>query len=717
MNKYIQSLKILLKKEDKKWTLEEIIELLNIQEKELPILKEALKQLEVSGEIYLNDCQEYLPFPKDSSLAIGELRFDYRKRPFILVGRNMIFIPENHLNGAIKGDIVLVKKNFFSHLGTNQSTVEKILKMQNGLIIFECQKRNGKKFIRPYNNPFSFRVSFSKKDRNAVKDGDRFSVQIDTINHNGNFHGKIICFIGHKGDPYLDIKTIAASHGIRIEFPDSVLEEAEQIPNQITEEEAKKELKKGRIDLREKMIFTIDGKHSCDLDDAVSIEKNEHGNYVLGVHIADVSYYVKEGSNLQKEAFLRGHSYYFLNLVFPMLPPKLSNGICSLNPGEDRFTKSCEIEISPDGNIIRYQIFNSIIRSRKKMAYEEVNQILDQQIPVPGYEEFIPTLHRMEEVSHILDQKKQKRGYLSFGDKDIYIHLDSLGIPTHTTLRTRGSSEKLIENFMLLANEVIGTYPKDLHLDQEELPYIYRIHDFPNQERIRSALNYLVQSGYPIEERQYQSSKDFQDLLNSISSLDAFPAISDILIRGLSKAKYSVENIGHFGLALPYYTHFTSPIRRYSDLQTHYNMNKYASRERFSLNPSEERKKMIEVCKHTTEVEKIADIADQEITAYKLAQFMEKKVGQTFPSMITYISKNHVIVKTNDFVTGTIPIEELGKMGYEITGGTTLIHSETNQKWRIGDLIEVTLHDVDLESRKIHFSLPSPKEKIYVKQV
>ncbi len=707
----------LLEKKGSKLTIQQFTSLLNLQKEEIALLKEVLENLELKGLIYLTDSEEYILFPKEENLVIGELRYDCKQRPFALVGHNMVFIPDNQLNGALKGDIVLVKRNQFTKMGENISTVKKILKRQNNTVVFECRKKGGKKVFVPYNSPFTFKVSLSKKDRNRLQDGDRFFLEIDKVNHNGNFHGDVICFVGHKDDPNLDIKTIAASHGIRIEFPEEVMEEAEDIPTSISEKEIQAELKSGRVDLREKMIFTIDGKKSKDLDDAISLEINERGNFLLGVHIADVSYYVKEGSKIQQEAFLRGHSYYFLNLVFPMIPPKLSNGICSLNPKVDRFTKTCEIEITQSGEIVGYRIFNSIIRSRKKMSYEDVNEIFDQKSFLKDYEEFLPTLHLMYQLSYILDRKKYQRGYISFGDKDFIIHTDEQGLPTHITPLIRGSSEKLIENFMLLANEMTASYSKDLHLEEEELPYIYRIHGLPDKGRIKEAITYLTQSGYSLDKRNYENPKEFQKLVESMSQLDAYPAISDLLIRGLSKAKYSIHNLGHFGLALDYYTHFTSPIRRYSDLQTHYNLNNYVSQERRLLDPKIEREKMLAVCKQTTKVEKIAESTDQEITGYKLAQFMDNKVGQIFESMITHISKNHVVVRTSDFVTGNILTKDFIQMGFELTNNdTTLIHPVTKKMLRIGDTLTVQLQEVNLETRKIWFMLPEGKPKVYVKK-
>ncbi len=695
-------------------TLTDIMQSLDIPVDETQNVQEILIHLEISGEIYLNDFQEYTAFPANLGLTVGEFRYDNRNRPFVLSGQAMLYIPGDQLKGALRGDIVVVKRNSFSQMGEQKSTIEKIIKRQNNLFVFECVQKEGTKAIRPYLQPFPFQVTLEPSDFNPLQIGDRFLLAIGTQSTQQAFPGKMVCLIGHQNDPYLDIKTIAACHGIKTEFSQEVLEEAEQIPDQISEEEIISEKENARVDLRDKMIFTIDGKHAKDLDDAISLEKNEKGNYVLGVHIADVSYYVKEGSAIQKEALLRGHSYYFLNIVIPMLPKKLSNGICSLNPNVDRFTKSCFIEIDTQGNILSYHIQNSIIRSRKKMSYEEVNQIFDAHQMVEGYEEFIPYLQEMYQLSSILDKQKHQRGYICFQVDEIQIDTNQFGFPTHLSTRKKGSSEKLIENFMLLANEVIGDYPEKLNLQQEHLPYIYRIHDHPNKERLKDVLSYLQQMGYQLEDTDYNQSKNFQQLIEKLSNLDAYPALSDMLIKGLSKAKYSIHNIGHFGLALPHYTHFTSPIRRYSDLQTHYNMNHYSSPTRLLLNSEEEQEKMMQICKHISDVEKIANATEDEIMNYKLAQFMEDKLGQNFTCMINHIGKNHVLIRTVEGVTGTIDLEDFIQMGY-VLQNNVLINVQEKTSLRLGDIISVYLIEANLDTKKIRFSMMNTPQKIYQK--
>ncbi len=705
----------LFKQKGFRTTFEELAYDLNLSVEECDTLKLILEKLELSGEIYLTDSQEYIAFPRNTNLSIGEVRFNRQQKPFILVGQNVVSIPENHLNGAIKGDIVLIRRNNFSKLGENLAVVEKILDRKNHFIIFECYRDGSKKKIRPYNTPFKCPVSINGRDWSTLSIGERFAVHIDTINHNGIFHGDIIFKIGKKTDPLLTLKTIAASHGIRIGFPKEVVEEAKQIPTMVSKEEIDTEIKNGRVDLRDKMIFTIDSKSTKDIDDAASIEINEQGNYVLGVHIADVAYYVKEGTAIQKEAAIRGTSYYFGSLVVHMLPHELSKGICSLNPNVDRLTRTTEVEISPAGEIIGYKFYKSIIHSRKKMVYEEINQIFAGRRKTSDYREFMPALEMMLELSNRLDKIKEQRGYINFGKEDFFITTDEQGKPKDIILIQRGAFEKVIENFALLTNELTAKEQGKLQIQGSQLPCIYRVHGCPDKQRIEEVTNYLIRSGFAVEKKDYHNPKDFQQLLKSLSDLPAFPAIADNLIRGLSKAKYSIENSGHYGLALFNYTHSTSPIRRYSDLQTQYNMDEYQKNGSSNINVEALNEKMVKICKHTTKVEKIAEATEKEITGYQFAQYMENKVGEDFIGMITYISKHHVVVRTADFITGTISTEEILQLGYELKQNATLVEKSSNQTLRLGDFLHVTLAEANLETRKIRFTIPKQKEKIYVK--
>ncbi len=716
MSELTNAIRELFKVKGFKTTFEELAYDLNLSIEECQMLRLILEKLELNGEIYLTDSQEYIPFPKHSSLSIGEVRLNKQKKPFILVGQSVVSISENHLNGAIRGDIVLIKRNNFVEIGKNLAFVEKILDRKNHFIIFECYKDKSKKRIRPYNSPFKYPVSLNRKDWSTLRIGERFAVHVDTINHNGIFHGDVVFKIGKKDDPLLALKTIAASHGIRIGFPKDVEEEAKSIPTMVSEEEITAETNNGRVDLRNKIIFTIDGKSTKDIDDAASLEINEQGNYVLGVHIADVAYYVKEGTAIQKEASIRATSYYFGSLVIPMLPPELSNGICSLNPDVDRFTRTTEIEISPTGEIIGYKQYKSIIHSRKKMVYEEINQILAGKRKPADYEEFMPILQNMLTLSNQLDKVKEQRGYINFGKDDFFITTNEQGKPKDIVLIQRGASEKIIENFALLANEITAEEQSKFQVEGNQLPCIYRVHGKPDKQRINEIMNYLIHSGFPIEKKDYQDPKDFQQLLKSLSDLPAFPAIAENLIHGLSKAKYSVTNSGHYGLALFNYTHSTSPIRRYSDLQTQYNMDEY-EKEEASIDMTSLSEKMIKICRHNTKVEKIAEATEKEITGYQFAQYMENKVGEDFTGMIIYISKHHIVVRTPDFIVGSIPTEELLSLGYKLQAqGTTLVNPNNDETLRIGDFLNVTLSEANLETRKIKFTISKSKTKNIHKQ-
>jgi len=624
-----------------------------------------------------------------------------------------IFIAAKNVNGALNEDVVEVEIVKDSEKNkSKEGKIAKIVRRGKDTLVGTFQKSKSFGFVVPDDKRFGSDIFISKKNFGKARDKHKVVVRITKYPEKGRkAEGEVIEVIGNINQAGVDMMSIIKEYKLPARFPEDVVAEAKKFGDTIDLKDMK-----NRRDLRDRTIFTIDGEHSKDLDDAVSLEINDKGNYVLGVHIADVAYYVKEGTAIQKEAALRGTSYYFSTLVIPMLPPTLSNGICSLNPNQDRFTRTTEIEINPMGEILNFKQYKSIIHSKKKMTYESINQIFEEGISLEEYQTFIPTLRNMFQLSSILEKKKEQRGYINFGTEDFFITTDENGKPKEILPRKRGMAEKLIENFMLLANEITAIYQQNMQFLNQELPFIYRVHGYPDEKRIAEIITYLKNSGFYIEEKDYHDPKEFQLLLKSLATLPAFPAISDVLIRGLSKAKYSVNNIGHYGLALGYYTHSTSPIRRYSDLQTQYNMDKYTEQDLSRIDMEEQADKIIQICKHTTKVEKIADVTDRDITGYQFVQYMENKIGQTFTGMITYISKHHIIVRTTNYVIGTIETNELLDRGYKlIDQGTTLFDPKTKKHLRIGDLIEVVLKQTSLEDRKILFSIPNSKEKVYKK--
>jgi len=711
-----------LKKCNSKMSFDAIKNYLSFDESEYDLLRCILDELELESKVYVNDCEEYIIFPKDNQMVVGEIRLDYKQRPFILSGERLLFIPDNCLHGAITGDIVLIKRTKFTKMEHDPLVVKKIIKRQKGELIFECKSKDNKLVLVPFNHPFKVPLKLSRSDEERLVEGSRMLVGVSQNCKNGIYDAEIISVVGHKNDPHLDIKTIASSYGIRVEFPPDVLKELEDIPTYVSENEVEMRVATGGRDLRNKTIFTIDGKRTKDIDDAISLEINDKGNYVLGVHIADVSYYVKEGSALQKEALRRGTSVYLVNSVIPMFPHKISSGICSLLPNVDRMAMSCEMEFDKSGKLINYEIFDSVINSKKKMVYEEINDIFDKGGSLGSYEPFYSPLNNMFELSDILSKKKDSRGYLNFGDNETRVIVDQNGVPSSVRLVERGISEKLIENFMIASNEIIGSYPADTFIKYVGLPYVYRTHGRPNVDALKRVIEYLQNSGYRIKNVNTQNSYAIQEIMKSLSELEEFPILSEILIRGLARASYSTHNLGHFGLGLENYTHFTSPIRRYPDLQTHYNIRNYSEENLMNLDIDNENKKMREVCELTSRSERVSDEAERAVNQYKMAELMEGKIGQIFDGRITYISRNGMSVRTTEHVTGSLSIQDLNDLGYSLDRETCskLINEINGDVLRLGDSVNITVKAANKETRRIYFDLNvsiQKKPKIYTKKI
>ena len=509
-----------------------------------------------------------------------------------------------------------------------------------------------------------------------------------------SYLGKVIKIIGHKNDPGVDIISIALRHGIEIDFSDDVLRELESIPSVVSEEE-----KKGRTDLTSEMIFTIDGDDTKDIDDAISIKKN-NDNYVLGVHIADVSHYVKMGSALYNAAFTRGTSSYLADTVIPMIPHKLSNGICSLNPEVERLSISCVMTINPKGRIIDYDIFPSVIKSRKQMTYKNVNKILEEDIIPEGYEEYVDTLKLMAELAKILRAEKTARGYIDFGIDEAKIVQDENGKAIDVVKRERGIGENLIEDFMIAANETVAT-----HVSNMDLPFIYRVHDVPNSEKIEDFKNLVKQMGYKINTNLSKITPlTMQSILNELRDKKEFSILSDVLLRSMKKAIYSTNNIGHFGLASANYTHFTSPIRRFPDLTVHRLLRTYLFENRIDMETINYNSKyLIDVATNSSETEVAATEAERDVLDMKMAEYMEDHIGEEYDGIISGVTNFGMFVKLDNLVEGLVHISTLDDY-YEYIPEILSLVSE-NKRYRLGDSVRIVVAGASKDSSTIDFEL------------
>ena len=651
----------------------------------------SLIKLETEGYIYLNEYDEYQLFPKNNQLSIGEVKKNIQGKVYVRVGQNNVFISESHINGALPGDIVIVKRCNYKIQGNSRGEINKILKREKGTLIFDYINRE----LIPYEWPGNIEINVSEKELNKLVDGSRVLVKISLEKTNDKFDGKIVTVLGHKDDPEIDVKTIVSNHNVVIDFSEDAMKQAEKIHTYVTEEEIKNRINNGGLDLRDKTIFTIDGEGTKDIDDAVSIEKLENGNYKLGVHIADVSYYVEENSPLDLEARERSTSIYPYNYVIPMLPHKLSNGICSLNPNEDRLAFSCIMEINPEGKIVGYELVDTIINSRKKMAYNKINDIFTNHIYHEDYAPYVKDLALMVELSEILNQAKINRGYLTFGDDDIEFK-DDHGVPVEVSRRIRGLSEKMIENFMLCANECVASFY--FWLDQ---PGIYRNHPEPNVENIRAIIEYL---GLNIHiPNNLDNSRALQNIMNKIKKYDEGDVYTELMLQSMKRAYYAPLNIGHFGLALDDYTHFTSPIRRYPDLATH-RVVRQVRDHILEINEEDTYLKLEEICKHSSEQERVADKVEKEVNQYKMAEYMENHIGDSFEGYITFINHNGITIRTEEGIYGKICSESLKLDGFTYDDKSiSLKNSRDNTILFLGDRILVQAKNANKELGKVEF--------------
>ena len=510
--------------------------------------------------------------------------------------------------------------------------------------------------------------------------------------------GVVLSVLGHKNDPGMDIMSIVVSHGLATTFPEEVQKEADQTSDSIDEKELS-----GRKDRRDEVIVTIDGEDAKDLDDAVTVRKLANGNYFLGVHIADVSYYVRENSALDQEAFERGTSVYLTDRVIPMLPQRLSNGICSLNPRVPRLAMSCEMEIDSTGKVQNYAIFQSVIQTTERMTYTAVNDILEnqEQETIAHYKNLVPMFHEMAELHHILTDMRRRRGAVSFEDSEAKVLVDEQGHPVDIVFRSRGIGERMIESFMLAANETVAE-----HFETKHLPFIYRIHEDPKEEKVQRFFTFAAALGLIVKQTKGSiSPKDLQNVLESVAGKPEAPVISTMLLRSMQQAKYSESNEGHYGLAADYYTHFTSPIRRYPDLIVHRLIRSYDN-DRSKENQQKWAEKLPDIANHSSQMERKAVEVEREVDALKKAEFMVDHIGEEFEGMISSVVKFGFFVELENTVEGLIHINELKDDYYHfIDTHLALVGERTGRTFKIGQKVLVKVTKSDPDTREIDFEL------------
>lgn len=672
---------------------------INGNEEEL-LLERCLKALEYVGIIFQDDKGRYSLLSKSPSLIQGKVHFLTSGDAVITSSDNTeVFISKDNAKGLLEKDIVLVNNLRMDKKNNIYGILYKIVKRNLEQISCEVVFENGKNTLIPYNSKCKSEIKIDQKTLDKYGVGEILLIGLD---EKELYDGYLIKKLGHKDEPDIDEKTIAYDHGFETDYSNKYLKELEQIPTKVDSE---KEVKKRR-DLRDKNLFTIDGKDTKDIDDSVGIEILPNGNYKLYVSIADVSHYIKDNTAICNEAFRRATSVYMNDTCIPMFHPKISNGICSLHPGVDRLTKTCELIISPEGEVLSYDIYKSIIHSRKKMTYEDVNKILIDGKDVCGYENFKDDLLIMNELSKKLNIQKEKRGYLNFNREEI--KTKGKGYNIEFEKRTQQDAEKLIENFMLLANEAVAEY-----MTYRGLPSIYRVHESPDEDKILNFVEMLNNMGFHFKTCKNVTSKKYmQNLVDELMNrddLDKDIYSELLLISTMKRAKYSNYNLGHYGLALKNYTHFTSPIRRYADLQIHKLLDLYLSFPNLDYNELD--KYLGEVANQCTKMSLEADKAEREAKKMRMAEYMEHHIGEEFDGIITYIGSRYINVRTSCGIIGVINYSNLYDDDYVYYfEENKIVGKNTGNSYTLGSPITFTVMDASKKNRTINFMTGKKKD-------
>ena len=576
----------------------------------------------------------------------------------------------------------------------------KIFDLEKNTIVGTYQKSRNFGFVIPDDKKLGSDIYISKKDAMKAKNNQKVVVEITKLpKKDKSAEGKIIEIIGYIDQAGVDMMSLIKEYDLPYEFPEPVLKEAKKIAQEVDEDDIK-----NRRDLREEEIFTIDGEDAKDLDDAVNVKKLDNGNYILGVHIADVSHYVKEGSFLDKEAIIRGTSVYMLDRVIPMLPVELSNGICSLNAGKDRFAISCIMEINAKGQVISSDIFKSVINVTERMSYTNVQKILDNSDKevTKRYSKYIEHFRLMEELANILKNRRAKDGSLDLDIPESKVVLDERGIAVDIKKYEITFANEIIEQFMLTANETVAE--KFYWL---EAPFIYRVHEAPDMEKVTELNKFLFNLGYRVKRNKEEVHPTaFADVLEKIKGKPEERVISNLILRTLKVARYESENKGHFGIASKYYCHFTSPIRRYPDLFIHRIISKYL-KQGYNLSEEEIEKYSAQATKYaetSSEREKIAQKVERESVDIKMAEYMENHIGEEYHGIISSITSFGVFVELENTVEGMIRFDKLGDEYFIYDEDKkTLMGEKTKAMYHIGDKINIRVIAADKQTRRIDF--------------
>lgn len=687
----------------------ELAAFMQVRPEERENLKRILEELLAEGKLQITKRGKYLKGEGRPEGLVGTFISNLRGFGFVEIeGREQdLFIPEDSVNGAFHKDKVQVELLRNQNGKRQEAKVVRILSHGITQVVgtFERSKNFG--FVIPDNEKLSTDIFIPIERSKGAVTGHKVVVQLqDYGDEKHKPEGKVIEIIGHVNDPGVDIMSVVKGFELPVEFGEKVLNQAQRLNKEVSDAD-----REGRKDLRDVMMVTIDGEDAKDLDDAVNVYKRGE-DYCLGVHIADVTNYVQENSALDKEALKRGTSVYLVDRVIPMLPHALSNGICSLNQGVDRLALSCLMTVNAKGEVTDYEIAESVINVNRRMSYTAVRKILEEedQETIQEYEELVPMFKLMRELAGILREKRKKRGSVDFDFPESKIILDKEGVPLEIKPYERNTATKIIEDFMLLANETVAQ-----HFYWMELPFVYRTHDTPDPEKILKLGTFINNFGYHIKIKSGDNEihpKEIQKLLGRIEGTDEEALISRLTLRSMRQAKYTVNCTGHFGLACPYYCHFTSPIRRYPDLQIH-RIIKEQLRGRMKEERIEHYKAILpEVAKHSSEMERRAEEAERETDKLKKAQYMEKRIGEIYEGVISGITAWGIYVELPNTIEGMIHVSRLlGDYYYYKEETYEMVGRDTGRCFKLGQKLRIVVDDVDRMTKAIDFVLADEEEE------
>lgn len=685
----------------------ELAVMLQVSKEDRGELNRILNELLVEGRLSLTKKGKFIKAKRSNKELIGTFISHPKGFGFVEIdGRDEdLYIPEDFVNGAFHKDTVKVALLSGQNGRRQEAQVIEVLArgMRQIVGIYDKSNKNYG-FVIPDNTKISDDIFVPVERSKGAVSGHKVVCEItDYGKNNRKPEGKVTEILGHANDPGVDIMSIVKGYELPIEFSEKIMNQVERVANEVSEADMV-----GRRDLRDLQMVTIDGEDAKDLDDAVSLTK-DGTYYQLGVHIADVTNYVQENSALDWEARERGTSVYLVDRVIPMLPHKLSNGICSLNAGENRLALSCLMTIDTKGEVVSHEIVESVIKVDRRMSYTSVKKILEDkdEIETKSYQELVPMFELMRELAGILREKRKKRGSIDFDFPESKIVLDKQGHPIEIKPYERNVATKIIEDFMLIANETVAE-----HFHWMELPFLYRTHDNPDPEKISKLSTFIRNFGYSIKNKQEEiHPKELQKLLAKIEDTPEEALISRLTLRSMKQAKYTINCIGHFGLACSYYCHFTSPIRRYPDLQIH-RIIKEQIRGRLNEKRIEHYNEILpEVAKHSSEMERRADEAERETDKLKKVEFMEARVGEIYEGIISSITTWGVYVELSNTIEGMIHVSMLpGDYFYYDSETYEMVGQATNIRYKLGQTLKVKVNATDKILRTIDFVIPQEGE-------